>query len=169
MKTSSVASRSLLALSIVVCALSSPLRAAGVYDTSVPVLTDLNGAPVKLDAYRGRVVLLNFWATWCAPCRKEMPELEKLNRTLDNRQAIVVGVAADELPGVKAFVARLGVKYPNLAGDADSIFRWTGSLGNQAMGLPFSVLLDRDGNVRWKKSGGTVTVAEATAQIRKLR
>jgi cyclase len=149
-------------------AVSRPSQAAAPYLRGAPALVNLAGAPEGLEAYRGRVLLLNFWATWCAPCRQEMPDLDRLNAGLDHRQAAIVGVAADELPAVKLFVARIGVKYPVLTGNADAVFAWSGALGNAALGLPYSVLLDRDGTVRWSKSGGRVSVEEARTRIESL-
>ena len=133
-----------------------------------PALVDPAGAPVSLDAWRGRVVLVNFWATWCAPCREEMPDLNRLDATLDHRQAVVIGVAANTPKEVQAFLARMKVQYPILVGKPDPVLAWSAKLGNQGLGLPFSALFDARGQLRWMKSGERVTLAEAQAQMRKL-
>ena len=130
-----------------------------------PALTDLQGEPFLLDDYRGRVVLLNFWATWCAPCLREMPELDRVAGEIDPERAVVLGVAADDPDEVSKFVEKLRIGYRVASGNPDDVFAWTAALGNAALGLPFSVLLDAAGDVRWLKSGGTVTAAEVTALI----
>lgn len=137
-------------------------------DGALPALKTPAGAAQTLAAYRGRVVLLNFWATWCAPCREEMPELNRVDAALDHRRAAVVGIAADEVADVQAFLGKLKVQYPILVGAPDPVFAWSARLGNQAMGLPFSVLLDRQGKVRWMKSGGRLTQAEVQAEMARL-
>ena len=142
-------------------AASSPLLAT-------PLLKDAAGHAARLDTYQGRVVLLNFWATWCVPCLAEMPELNRLSKSLDDKQAVVVGIAADELKEVQAFVKKLGIAYPIVVGDADQMFQWSATLGNVSEGLPYSVLIDRGGKIRWMKSGGRLTEKEARTEINKL-
>jgi thiol-disulfide isomerase/thioredoxin len=132
-----------------------------------PPLTDASSRVSNLSAYRGRVVLLNFWATWCVPCLKEMPDLNRVYAGLDPKRAVVVGVAADNVPEVAAFVQKLGVRYPIYAGDPDKVFMWSARLGNVAEGLPYSVLLDAAGKVRWSKSGGRITEQVAREAIAK--
>jgi thiol-disulfide isomerase/thioredoxin len=133
-----------------------------------PALLDLKGHPTSLAVYKGRIVIVNFWATWCAPCREEMPELNRLFGHIDKRQVAVVGIAADEPAAVHAFVTKLGIQYPIAIGDADQVFAWSTSLGNTTEGLPFSILLDGTGKVRWIKSGGRLTAPEVTRAIDKL-
>ena len=133
-----------------------------------PALTDLKNQVVKLESYRSRVVLVNFWATWCAPCRQEMPELDQLATRYAQKKFTVLGVAADEPADVKTFVGKLGIHYPIAVGDPDQVFAWSARLGNQSEGLPFSILLDGSGKVRWSKSGGRISVAELQPVIDKL-
>ncbi len=137
---------------------------------SVPSLQNLRGQPATLDIYTGRIVLLNFWATSCGLCRKEMPELNRLFGRIDKRKVAIVGIAADDRAAAQAFVSRLGIRYPIAIGKADQVFAWSESLGNRSEGLPFSVLVDRDGAVRWIKSGGQgVSAAEVMAEIDRLQ
>ena len=142
--------------------------AANVLSRGVPPLVTPAGSATSLDAYRGRVVLLNFWATWCGPCREEMPDLNRLDTMLDHQKAVVIGVAANEPGEVRTFLTRLKVQYPILVGKPDPVLAWSAQLGNKAMGLPFTVLLDGTGQLRWVKSGGRLTLAEAQAQMQKL-
>lgn len=159
----------LAGMALVTSLATPPVQAAGgALDGTLPALRTPAGATRTLAEYRGRVVLLNFWATWCAPCREEMPDLDRVHAKLDPRQAAIVGIAADEVADVQAFLGKLKVQYPILVGSPDPVYAWSAQLGNQAMGLPFSVLLDRQGKVRWMKSGGRLTEAEVQAEIRKL-
>ena len=118
-----------------------------------PALTLLDGNAASLEDYAGKSVLLNFWATWCGPCRKEMPELSHLAERLDPDKALVLGVAADEIDGVAAFIDEVPVAYPIAVGDPDQLFMWSAELGNFVQGLPFSVLLDESGEPVWVKMG----------------
>jgi len=110
----------------------------------------LDGSPFDIGRERGNVVLLNLWATWCGPCRYEIPELEKLHVDLSAQRFKVVGVSVDEgsPEDVKAFVVEQKMTYPVVLdpdGKLADIFRSTV--------LPTSVLVDRQGKVVWKKLG----------------
>ena len=108
-------------------------------------LTDLQGRPVSLaSSYRGRPLLVNLWASWCAPCVTEMPELQAFSREQGANGIQVVGIALDDPAAVKVFLARIAVTYPILVdtpGARDAGVR----LGNAAGVLPYSVLVSRDG------------------------
>lgn len=110
-------------------------------------LPGLDGNLHHIDEWDGQVILLNFWATWCAPCREEMPMLDELHDEYGERGFKVVGVALDTPGDVQAFVERLGIGYPilidNTSGD-DLARRY----GNSQGVLPYSVLIDRDGTIR---------------------
>lgn len=110
-----------------------------------------DGTSIKLDAFNGRVVVLNFWATWCAPCIKELPALDRLNASLDPDQAHVVLVSIDR-KGVEVaqpFLTDLGID--SLSTHADPQAELARSLG--ALGLPTTVILDRQGRVRGRLQG----------------
>lgn len=129
-----------------------------------PALTDLSGHVTSLDRFKGRMMLVNFWATWCAPCRQEMPELNQLSQEVDRRVA-VVGIATDEPADVNTFVKKLGIRYPIMIGNPDQVFAWSARLGNTNEGLPFSVLLDAQGKVLWQKAGGKLIAKEMSDLI----
>lgn len=116
------------------------------------VLPDLDGNNTALAKWHGKVVLLNFWASWCVPCLKEMPLLAKFQRehTADGMQ--VVGVAMEQPQSAAAFMKRVAVGYPTLIGiDAEPVP--TTAFGDTAGLLPYSVLIDRDGRVLETKLG----------------
>jgi thiol-disulfide isomerase/thioredoxin len=109
-------------------------------------LTDLDGKLHRLSDYRGRRVLLNFWASWCRPCREEMPALNQIQAKSGKNAPIVIGIAIDEPARVRAFLAAHPVNYPILIGrmDApDTSLQW----GDASRVLPYSVLVDADERV----------------------
>lgn len=126
---------------------------------------DLAGTPQRLSRWRGQVLLINFWATWCPPCRAEMPEFVRLQARYGDRGFTLVGIALDEAEAVRAFAAELGVNYPLLLGGAagSALARELGSRG----ALPFSVLVDREGRVVVRHLG-TLSEAEAAELITPL-
>lgn len=111
-----------------------------------PPLHDLDGKPHTLAEWRGRVVVLNFWATWCPPCREEMPEFSRLQREFGKRGLQFVGVAIDDPEEVRAFLKEHPVDYPILLGD-ERAPEWADRLGNRLSALPFSVVFDQDGKL----------------------
>lgn len=115
-------------------------------------LTNHQGETVSADDFSGKTVLLNFWATWCAPCREEMPMLMDLQRENASKGLQVVGIALDDEQAVKSFIRSYGITYPVLVGDID-VFNTSTAYGNPEGVLPFSVLIDRKGVVRWQYAG----------------
>ncbi|HEV7890416.1 MAG TPA: TlpA disulfide reductase family protein [Pyrinomonadaceae bacterium] len=108
-------------------------------------LKDIRGRSVRLGDYKGKVVLLNFWATWCPPCRAEIPDLMKAQHQYAGRGLQVIGVTypPEKLRDVRRFVRRLGVNYPIALGT-----KGTKALFDKGDTLPLTVVIDRDGNVR---------------------
>ncbi len=113
---------------------------------------DLDGAPRKLSDMRGTVTVVNFWATWCPPCREEIPLFTATQAQLGARGLQIVGVAIDEPAEVRAYRQEVKINYPLLIADP-SVYKAMQAYGNSAGGLPFSVVLDRDGKVRSRKLG----------------
>lgn len=120
---------------------------------SAITLPALDGAPVVVpSAYAGRPLLINVWASWCPPCVKEMPELERFAREQAGTGVQVVGVALDDAAAVRAFLERVPVTYPILLdapGPADAGVR----LGNTKGVLPYSVLVSADGRLLKQRIG----------------
>ena len=112
---------------------------------------DLNGDLASIDSFDGQVVLVNFWATWCAPCRREMPILQAAAEAHAG-DLVVIGVAMDEVEPVSEFIASLGITYPIWVGQTDvsaAQRRW----GNPAGALPYTVLVDAQGIIQWQHLG----------------
>jgi thiol-disulfide isomerase/thioredoxin len=113
---------------------------------------DLEGAAQSVDQWRGKVVVVNFWATWCAPCRDEIPMFVKLQEKYGGRGLQFVGIAIDQPSKVGPFASELGMNFPVLLGGAEAI-DLTRTLGNKASVLPFTVILARDGSIAATETG----------------
>jgi thiol-disulfide isomerase/thioredoxin len=107
-------------------------------------LPDAAGSEQPLAQWKGKVVVVNFWATWCVPCREEMPEFVKAQAELGGRGLQFVGIAIDEPAKVQAFATELGLNYPALIGGYGAI-ELSKTLGNRLGALPFTVVIDRNG------------------------
>jgi thiol-disulfide isomerase/thioredoxin len=108
---------------------------------------DAQGAKTDLNAYRGQVLVVNFWASWCAPCIEEMPELSELQSEMAARDVQFLGLAIDNAANVRKFInGPVQVIYPLLVLDAAGI-ELGRRFGNEAGALPFTVVIDRNGNI----------------------
>jgi thiol-disulfide isomerase/thioredoxin len=107
-------------------------------------LPDLTGRELSSQTWAGKTLVLNFWATWCPPCLREMPLLSEAQEQYADSSLQVVGIAIDKPEDVAAFVAANPVSYPVLIGDAETI-ELSRRLGNRLQGLPFTVIFDHDG------------------------
>ncbi len=114
-------------------------------------LPDLEGRSHDIGEWDGKVVLLNFWATWCPPCQKEIPDFMQVREELASRGFEVVGVAIDQHDMVQDFVDGHGIPYPILQGEADAA-DVSRRYGNSLGGLPYSVLIDRHGKIRYARA-----------------
>ncbi|WP_241049178.1 TlpA family protein disulfide reductase [Achromobacter xylosoxidans] len=113
-------------------------------------LPDLNGATQSLAAWKGQPIVVNFWATWCAPCVKEMPELDALQKKY--AQIKFVGIGVDSAANMQKFVEKVQVSYPLWvigAGAIDTLRK----LGNPSGGLPFTIVFNADGSINRKILG----------------
>lgn len=115
-------------------------------------LDSQTGESVTPADFAGKTLLINFWATWCAPCREEMPMLVDLQSQYGDAGLQVLGIALDEVEKVREFVQEFGISYPNLVGMTD-VMETNASYGNVSGALPYSVLVDADGIIRWQYSG----------------
>ena len=115
------------------------------------VRNSLAGKPVDLSSYRGKVVLLNFWATWCAPCQLEMPRFAAWQKQYGPQGLQILGVSMDDEPeGVHKLVNKLRINYPVVMGDEQIGTQYGGILG-----LPVTFLIDRQGQVVARFQGET--------------
>lgn len=107
---------------------------------------DVEGKSQPLSQWQGKLVVLNFWATWCPPCLKEIPAFVDLQQRLGPRGLQFVGIALDEAAAVGPFLKEHAINYPVLLGDQD-VARFMTELGNQIGALPFTVVVGRDGKI----------------------
>jgi cytochrome c biogenesis protein CcmG, thiol:disulfide interchange protein DsbE len=137
--------RHLIALAMLAAAGAANAKAAPNAQAPYFTLRQLNGPNLRLGEQRGRVVLVNFWATWCAPCRAEMPLLEQMHARHADRGFVVLGLAVDRAStdAVREFVRERGVTYPiaHVGSEAERTF-------GGVRGYPTSFLLDRTGRIR---------------------
>jgi thiol-disulfide isomerase/thioredoxin len=127
--------------------------AAGEIGSSLPEFSvkDLNGHPISSTDLRGKVVLVDFWATWCQPCKKEMPGYQKLNDQYGSRGFMVIGFKFDTMRDVEDpihFAKTIGIHYPLAVADDDVKQKFGG-----IEGLPTTMLYDREGVLRMKVIG----------------
>jgi thiol-disulfide isomerase/thioredoxin len=109
-------------------------------------LADRYGRPTPISTWHGKSLILNFWATWCAPCQREMPLLQSLDREWAARNFRVIGVAVDQRDSVVAFADSLGIGYPLLIGEEDAL-DVAAKLGVTSPAFPFTVFTDRQGRI----------------------
>ena len=114
---------------------------------------DLNGVPQSLEQWRGKAMVVNFWATWCAPCRKEIPELVKAQEKYHEQGLTIIGIAVDIKENVVPFIKENGVVYPVLVDNSSSV-DVSKKLGNRVGGLPFTVFLNKNGDLVDRELGG---------------
>ncbi|MFI4891013.1 MAG: TlpA family protein disulfide reductase [Steroidobacterales bacterium] len=109
-------------------------------------LRDRDGQQTPISTWRGKSLIINFWATWCAPCRREMPLLQSLDRNWAGQDFRVIGIAVDRRDAVLAFANSLHIGYPLLIGEQEAL-DVAASLGVPSPGLPFTVFTDRRGQI----------------------
>jgi thiol-disulfide isomerase/thioredoxin len=111
-----------------------------------------SGGSLDMAALKGKVVVLNFWATWCPPCIEEMPELNALYPSLQAENIELIGIAIDSPTNVSQFLQKTPVKYPIVLAGIEGTELGI-ALGNSERGLPFTVILDENGKQLLTKAG----------------
>lgn len=140
--------RALTALAMLMFAVSANAAEFRKVDGTTPpmlILKDIKGNKVDLSSYKGQVVLVNFWATWCPPCREEMPSMQRLKEKMVGRPFVILGVASAEAPeDMGGFLDRIKVNFTILFDpDGSTTKRW------KIYGLPTSFLIDKEGKIRY--------------------
>lgn len=115
-------------------------------------LPDGQGKEQPLAQWRGQVLVVNFWATWCPPCREETPEFARISGEYAAKGVQFVGISLDPAEKVVEFQREFQVPYPLLIGNLEQM-ELTGDLGNRARALPFTLVLGRDGQVGYVRVG----------------
>jgi len=116
-------------------------------------LVGTDGKVVNLEKFRGKPLIVNFWARWCPPCRKEIPELIQIQNEFGGHGLAVLGIAVEDDPAaVQEFANAYDVNYPIVVDKKKAIWLMQ-VLGNGSTGLPFTLLIDRQGNVVLRKMG----------------
>jgi thiol-disulfide isomerase/thioredoxin len=132
----------------------APQSAQSVLPVMTAPMVDLAGQPTSLAAYRGRPLVINFWARWCDPCRREIPDLVAERRRLHSRGVELVGVALEsDAAGVREFAVAQGIDYPIVLAGEDGGLSLMQGMGNTNGGLPYTVALDGKGGIRATKLG----------------
>jgi thiol-disulfide isomerase/thioredoxin len=109
-------------------------------------LADLEGVKQRLEQWKGKVIVVNFWATWCAPCREEIPDLMRGQQRLGEKGLQIVGIAVDDLERVRPYAAEIGINYPVLVSGLEGA-ALSRLAGNKAEAFPFTVVIDRSGRI----------------------
>ncbi|MCK9386987.1 MAG: TlpA family protein disulfide reductase [Sulfuritalea sp.] len=115
-------------------------------------LTDLKGQPQSLGQWRGKLLVVNYWATWCHPCRQEMPGFSRLQDKYRDKDVQFVGIGIDHADKIEEFQKTTPVSYPLLIGDIGAMENSV-ELGNSRKALPFTVVFDRRGELFLTKLG----------------
>ena len=141
----------------------TPAAVSALWQAGFP---DVRGHEQPLSQWRGQVLVLNFWASWCAPCREEIPDFVALRTQYRPKGTEFVGIAIDNPANVAQFLRQLPVNYPILVGEgaAHSLAR---QLGNPSGALPYTLVLDREGNVALSHLG-RLPRATLEATLRKI-
>jgi len=140
-------------------------------DTAVAALMQISmkdsaGKQRKMSEWQGKVLVLNFWATWCPPCVSEMPELVALQNDFVSKNVQVVGIGIDSPSNIREFAEKHQITYPLLLGGLEGT-ELSKQFGNQSGGLPFTLLIGADGSVR-KSYMGRLDMEQVRADLSSL-
>jgi thiol-disulfide isomerase/thioredoxin len=124
---------------------------------------DLTGRARRISEWQGRALLCNFWATWCAPCREELPLLDAAQQQHGTARFQVLGIGIDTAPNIREYLKVVNISFPVLVGEYSALALMR-ELGNRNGGLPFSVLLDSSGRVRDRRLGA-YSALELSAEV----
>jgi thiol-disulfide isomerase/thioredoxin len=143
-----------------------PAKNGAVQQLTALSLTDSQGKLQKISQWQGKFLVVNFWATWCAPCVQEMPELSELQKDLSKSNVQLIGLGIDSPSNIVEFAQKYQISYPLFAAGMEGT-ELSRQLGNQAAGLPFTVLISPDGNLL-KSYLGRLNIEQLRSDIIKL-
>jgi thiol-disulfide isomerase/thioredoxin len=127
---------------------------------------DLSGKPMAMAGLRGKPVIVNFWATWCGPCKEEMPDFQRLAASPAGQKAKIVGIGIDSAANMQAFAQQLGISYLLLEGGANGLDILSAA-GDKPRALPFTIVLDAAGKPVFSRLG-KVNFAELSQLVAKF-
>jgi thiol-disulfide isomerase/thioredoxin len=127
---------------------------------------DLNGKPLAMASLKGKPVVVNFWATWCGPCKEEMPDFQKFATGPDGKKAQIVGIGIDSAAKMQEFAKQMGISYQLVEGGAQGLDILTAA-GDKPRALPFTIVLNAAGEPVFSRIG-KVSHDELTEVARKL-
>jgi len=158
MNTPAAAIRHLVLLFLGLLAASAVAAETLAMPSAAPVFAatfrTLDGKPATLAEWKGKVVVLNFWATWCSPCLAEIPNLEAGRKKYASRGVVFIGAAVEDSADlVRDFANDHNISYPVVMAGSGNGISLLQALGNEVAGLPFTVVLDREGNIVAVKLG----------------
>lgn len=135
---------------------SSALQLSGGEPQWLPAvnLPDLSGKERTLDEWKGKTLVVNFWATWCPPCRKEIPAFNRIQQAYKDRGVQFIGIALDDSEAIEQFLKIIPIDYPVLVGGDDNGARAAHAFGNAEGVLPYTVFVTREGKIHSQVSGG---------------
>jgi len=113
---------------------------------------NLAGKAQTLQDWRGKTLVINFWATWCAPCREEIPDFIAIRREHAVKNLEIVGIAIDNAQSVKPYVREMGIAYPILIGEGNAL-EMSRALGNPSGALPYTVVIASNGTILFRHLG----------------
>lgn len=129
-------------------------------------LPDVNGVMREISEWDGKIVILNFWATWCMPCLKEIPEFIQLQEKYKEQGLQFIGIALQEADEIKPYMMKTAMNYPSLLG-MEKVKEVARSFGNRFVVLPYTVVIDRNSKIYFIRSG-PIKYEETEALIRSI-
>ena len=156
-----------LALDVVSASAGEQPSAEPLFALTLPAVV---GRTVALSSFKGKPLLVNFWARWCGPCRKEIPDLAALHAKYQGRGLVVIGIAvedADKRDQLREFGRVHEMNYSSLIGGTQQSIELMQALGNSNAGLPFTVLIDRDGRISHSELGA-MDASEMDAAVKPI-
>jgi thiol-disulfide isomerase/thioredoxin len=151
-----------------IVAIQNPIAPVDVVDTKFESfsLLDVNGDQRNLSEWKGKVRVINFWATWCGPCREEIPAFVELQQQYSNEGLQFIGIALQQAEEVHDFMNEFKMNYPVLVG-GDDVIKAAKKLGNDIGALPYTVIIDKSGIIAFTRRG-PLSKSEAESVIQTL-